>query len=121
MTGVFIFLAFLLTYLVSAVPVFAQWCSGGPASGVRTALGCLNTSNPTVFVEQIINWAVGLSGGFALLLVVYGAFMMVTSAGDPKRVNAGKEVLVSAFAGVAIIALCIVVLNFIGVRVLNIF
>jgi hypothetical protein len=43
----------------------------------------------------------------------------MSAAGDPKKVAAGREIIVTTITGIAIIALSIVLLNFIGVTILN--
>lgn len=44
-----------------------------------------------------------LSGSIALLMFFYGGFTWVTSMGNPKKVEQGKEIIVRAVIGLAII------------------
>jgi hypothetical protein len=92
---------------------------GHPQAGIKTALGVIEIDSPNAFIGQIIPWAVGLAGLIALLSIVYGGFLIMSAAGDPKKVAAGREIIVTTITGIAIIALSIVLLNFIGVTILN--
>lgn len=93
---------------------------GGTAgTGVETAIGCLAAGDPKLLISQLLGWGVGIGGGIAFLLIVYAGFQMTAAAGDPKRVQAARELLVSAISGLILIALSVVLLNFIGVKILN--
>lgn len=89
-------------------------------SGVKTALGCLPV-DPGMFVEIFLPWAVYLGAGLAFLLGVFGAMMIVLSAGNPEKMQAGKEMITSAVAGVVILVFAVFLLDFIGVKVLKLF
>ncbi|HBC72424.1 MAG: hypothetical protein UX91_C0001G0128 [Candidatus Amesbacteria bacterium GW2011_GWB1_47_19] len=88
-------------------------------SGIKTALGCLQTSNPKLLIDQIIRWAVGVGGGIAFIFIVYAGFLMATAAGDPKRIKAGQEIIVNVLGALALIVMAVVILNFIGVQILG--
>lgn len=88
--------------------------------GIDTALGCLPT-DPQTFVGLVIPWAVGIGGGIAFLLMLYGVFMIIVSAGVPDKMQAGKELISSAITGLLIIIFAVFILRFIGVDVLGLF
>jgi hypothetical protein len=67
----------------------------------------------------ILKWAVGVGGGIAFLLIVYSGFMIMTATGDPKRLQAGQELLTSAVSGLILLILSIFILKFIGVDILG--
>ena len=69
---------------------------------------------------SILQLAIGLGGGIALLLILYGTFIVTTSAGNPDKLNQGKEIIGSAISGLLFIILSIVLLNLIGVKILAI-
>lgn len=92
---------------------------GTDNKGVNTAIGCLMAGDPKLFVSQLLGWGVGVGGGIAFLLIVYAGFQMTTAAGDPKRVQAARELLVSAISGLLLIVFSIFLLNFIGIKILN--
>jgi hypothetical protein len=53
--------------------------------------------------RNVANLLVGISGSFALLMFVWGGFNMVTSAGNEKKVEAGKKTLINATIGLILI------------------
>jgi hypothetical protein len=87
--------------------------------GVNTALGCLIAGDPKTFVGQILGWGVVVGGGISFLMLVFAGLQIVTSAGDPKRVKAAQELITSALSGLILIVISVILLNFIGVSVLN--
>lgn len=90
----------------------------GPGSW--TAIGCLPTGDPQSFVAWLLSAAIKIAGGIALLLMVFAGFQIITSAGDPKRLQAGKEMLTSAIIGLVVIIFAVFLLQLIGVQILQI-
>jgi hypothetical protein len=95
------------------------FCQFNPAGGVWTALGCLPVTDATAFISVLTGWALSISGGILLLLLIYSGFNIATAAGDPKKVAAGREMFSSALLGILLIILSVVMLNFLGVNVLH--
>ncbi len=89
-----------------------------------TALGCLDTQLPTGtskgFITVLLRLGGGLAGGIAFLLILFGGFQIITSAGNPERLNAGRELITSAIAGLLLIIFSIFLLKVIGVDILGI-
>lgn len=54
----------------------------------------------------------GVSGSLVLLMFIYGGFLWVTSRGDAKRIEKGKETVTQAVIGFAIIVLSYSIINF---------
>jgi hypothetical protein len=88
-------------------------------TGADTALGCLETSDVNLFVGQILRWGVGIAAAGAFFMLVYGGVQMMTASGDPKRVKAGQELIISSIAGVILIILSVILLNFLGINILG--
>jgi len=86
---------------------------------VYTALGCINPE-PTCFVAWILARAIGIGGGIAFLLIIFGAIKILTSAGNPENVKAGQEMITSAVMGLLFIIFSLFLLELIGVKILNI-
>lgn len=89
------------------------------SGGVSTAIGCIPTE-PTALVQGIIKVAIGAGGGIALLLMIYGAFLMITSAGNPDGVKKGHEQITSAVIGLLFIIFAVMLLKVVGVDILQI-
>lgn len=92
----------------------------GGFEGVKTALGCLPT-DPQVFVDTALPWAVGIGAGIAFILGILGAAIIVLSAGNPEKMQAGKEMITSAIAGLLLIIFAIFILSVVGVDLLGLF
>lgn len=88
----------------------------GPA--FKTAIGCIHTS-PAELVKDLMKFVVGIGGGLAFLMMLLGAFQMLTSAGNPETLNAGKDRLTSAVIGLLLVIFSILLLQIIGVGILN--
>lgn len=93
-------------------------CNGG--NGVNSAIGCIPINDTWLMLEFWFRWGIGLAGGFSFLLIIYSAFMMMTSTGDPKRIQAGQELLTSAIAGVIFLVFSVFILRLVGVDILHI-
>ena len=110
----------LLGSLLAPQLVFAQsiTCAGG--KGINTAIGCINFSSETELSTFILGWAIGIAGGVAFLLIIVAGFLYTTSAGDPKKVQAAKELLGAAIAGLILLIFSAFILRVIGVNILGI-
>lgn len=114
-----------MTHTVLATQPGDQWCTpaGGAANtGINTALGCISTTadpGQGSFFEAILKIAIGLGGGLALVLMLYGVFIVTTSAGIPDKLKEGGDVITSAVTGLIFIILSVFLLNFIGINILG--
>jgi len=86
---------------------------------VWTALGCVDTTTGG-FVSNLFTIGVSLGGGIALLLIVFGALQMMTSAGNPEKLNSGKELVTAAITGLLFIIFSIFLLQLIGYNIFGI-
>lgn len=101
---------------------------GGPApktcpvggTGFETAIGCIPVESPQGFATFFIKWAMGIAGGIALVLIGYAGFMIMTSAGNPQKLQAGKELLTAAITGLVLLLFGVFALRFVGVDILKI-
>lgn len=88
-------------------------------AGVYTPFGCIQT-NLQSFIQQILQIAIGLGGGIAFLMIIFGGFTILTSSGNPEKLNSGKEIITSAIAGLLLIVFSVLILKIIGVDIFNI-
>lgn len=87
--------------------------------GIVTAIGCIHT-NPSEFAQDLLKFIIGIGGGVAFLMMLLGAFQMLTSAGNPDTLRAGRERLTSAVIGLLIVIFAVLLLQIIGIRILAI-
>lgn len=105
----------------STIPVYDPGCTtDNGQEGVKSALGCLPT-NPERFTNIALPWAIGIGAGIAFLLGVFGATMITLSAGNPEKMQAGKEMITSAIAGLLLIIFAMFILRVVGVDILKLF
>lgn len=107
---------FTLLISLSASTVYAQECNSGE---VITALGCIPTNDMNSFAGWLLSKAILIAGGIAFILMSIGIFQITTSAGDPKKVQAGSELITSTLSGLLFIILSVFLLKLIGVDVLH--
>ncbi len=91
-------------------------CGG---TSIDTALGCIDASG-TNFVTKLLSFGIGIAGGIAMILIIFGGFQILTSAGNPERLNEGKELISSAITGLLMIVFSVFLLRIIGVDILGI-
>lgn len=74
-------------------------CDG--VDGIKTALGCV-----PVGLNAFSTWAQGrlfpILALVCLALIIYGFIIIGTSEGDPKKLQLGKEIVISAISGLLI-------------------
>lgn len=56
-------------------------------------------------VLTIVNFFLGFLGLIAVLMVIYGGVLILTSAGNPEQAGKGKKILLYAAIGIVIILL----------------
>ncbi|KKQ13874.1 hypothetical protein A3E66_04920 [Candidatus Daviesbacteria bacterium RIFCSPHIGHO2_12_FULL_37_16] len=93
--------------------------STGKPTGIMTAIGCIPTE-PKALVEGIVRFVSLASGGIALLIMIFGAFRMITAVGNPDSIKAGRDQFISAIYGLLFIIFSVLLLQFIGVDILGI-
>jgi hypothetical protein len=95
-------------------------CMGSDTNtGTWTAIGCINT-DPKDLLSKILGLGIGIAGGIAFLLIIFGGLQIMTSAGNPEQLNGGRELVSSAVTGLLLIIFSIFLLQFIGVSIIGI-
>lgn len=95
------------------------FCSGGDTE-INTAIGCIPISDGNAFVEWLFPKLLGVMGGIAFLLMLYGGFVVITSGGNPEKLQAGQETITSAVTGLVFAIFSLFVLELIGINILHI-
>jgi len=89
------------------------------APGIKTALGCI-PYELVPLIAWIFGLAVSVGGGIAFLIMGIGAFLFITSQGNPEQIQKAKEMMVSAGTGLLFIIFSVFLLRLIGVDILRI-
>ncbi len=90
---------------------------GCPNKKVNTAFGCID-AKPEGLFRLFFRLGIGIAGGIAFLLIMFGGFQIMTSAGNPEHLNEGKELVSSAIAGLLMVIFSVFLLQVIGVHIL---
>ncbi len=86
------------------------------ADATATGIGYQNVGTDTNIrdvIIKVINWVLGFLGIAAIVLVIYGGVLWMTSGGDNKRADKGKAVIKNAVIGLAIILAAYILVNFV--------
>lgn len=63
---------------------------------------------------NVMSWILWLAGAFALIYLIYGGILYITAAGNEEKTKAGKNAIVYAIIGIAIVVLSFVIVNWIA-------
>jgi hypothetical protein len=89
-------------------------------TGIDTAIGCIPRDSILNIAGFLVRWAIGIGGGIAFLLMLYAGYMMMTSSGQPRRLQAAKELFISAMAGLIMLVFSVFILRIIGFDILGV-
>lgn len=108
---IIILLVILLNFAFMANVVLSEGTSSGtePSAGGTGGGGLDNPlggiDDPRILIGNIINAVLGIVGSIALLVFIYGGFLWLTSGGQENKVTQGKNLIMWAALGLAIIFL----------------
>ena len=88
--------------------------------GVWTGMGCVQGSMDRFISQTVFGWGVGLAGGMSLLCIIYAAFMMQSSQGNPEKLKKAQELITSCVMGLMLIIFSVFILKLIGVQIIKI-
>jgi hypothetical protein len=89
-------------------------------NGMWTGMGCLPLDINSLISGFILNTGIGLGGGFALLCIIYAAFLMQSSQGNPEKLKKAQEMITSCIMGLMLIIFSVFIMRLIGVNILRI-
>lgn len=92
-------------------------CVGGEEC--VTAIGSINTT-PGGFITSLLKYALPFAILILLLALIYVGYIVITSRGNPEKLQVAKEITVSVITGFLLLAFSFVILNIIGQSFLGI-
>lgn len=98
------------------LPIFRPTTCG--EGSLATALGCLPYSYQP-FVTTILRFLIGISGGISLIVMLTGVFRLMTSGGDSKQVQSGRELFSSGVAGLLVVIFAVTLLRLVAADILK--
>lgn len=84
-----------------------------------TVIGCISTES-NLFVKSLLTIVFAAAGGIAFLSVLAGSATVLTSSGDPERIQSGKDTITSALFGMLLIIFSVFLLRVVGLDILHI-
>lgn len=108
-------ISFTLTnYVMIPVSAFAQ---SDDLYGLKTTAEATNlpkgTVQPAAVIAKIINIVLGLLGILMVIIVIYGGYMWMTSAGSEEKITKAKHLIGNAVVGLMIILASYAISSFI--------
>ena len=73
----------------------------------------LGTTDPNVLYTRIIQGFLAAVGTMALIFFIYGGFLWLTSAGSPDKIKKGRDTLIWAVIGIAVVFLSYVLVSYV--------
>jgi hypothetical protein len=104
---------------ISLLVFFFLFSSPSLAACDLTGLGFCNDLGVSEAVSRVLSIAIGVAGGVAFLLLIYGGFRLISSQGDPKALQDARGIITSAISGLLFIIFSVFILKLIGVSILG--
>ncbi len=98
------------------IPIFRPITCGEGSLG--TALGCLPYAYQP-FVTTLLRFLIGISGGIALVVMLTGVFRLMTSSGDAKAIQSGRDLFSAGIAGLLLVIFSVSLLRLIAADILK--
>jgi phosphotransferase system glucose/maltose/N-acetylglucosamine-specific IIC component len=93
---------------VLAVPAMAQSIDPiDPATG-------FDKESLTTTLEDLAQWLLGIIGVIAVIMILYGAFLYITAAGNDESIAKAKSVIIYGLIGVLIAILSFAIVSFVA-------
>lgn len=86
---------------------------------VSTDFGCF-PNDPIGFVQRFYGIGLAFVGAISLIAIIIGGYTILTSRGDPARVNAGKGWIFYAIGGLFVAIFGYVIIQTVAVDILKI-
>ena len=91
------------TILLSLVAVLGIFLMALPVLAQTQLPNPIGVDDPRLIIGNIIRAILGIVGSLALAVFIYGGFTWVISAGNEEKIKKGKEMIIWATFGLAVI------------------
>lgn len=109
-----------LSFSSSSVNELSRCLSCANNNGMWTGMGCLPLDINRLISSFVLSTGIGIGGLFALLCIIYSAFMMQSSQGNPEKLKKAQEMITSCIMGLMLIIFSVLIMKIIGVNILRI-
>lgn len=102
----------VLVFVIAIAPLFAhaqlnRSLPCDPSSGLNCNAGTTVNS----LISTVINWALGIAFGIAVLFLIIGGFWFITAGGNEEQSGKGRKTVVNALIGIVIVVLSYVIVS----------
>lgn len=116
----------VLLVLITLAPVKIFAAAAGPAPAAQCGLNEIYTdfgcfpNDPIGFTQKFYGYGLGFVSGLSLLVLILGGYRIMTSQGDPSRVNEGKSYIFYAISGLLLAIFGYIFIQVIVVDILHV-
>lgn len=71
----------------------------------------------SAFAAKFLSFAIGIAGGIAFLLMVFGAYRLIFAGGNPEAIQQGSQIITAAIVGLLVIIFSSFILNLLGIGI----
>lgn len=86
---------------------------------IQTDLGCF-PNDPVGFAQKFYGFGLGFVAALALITLMLGGYSIMTSRGDPQRVNIGKSYIIYSICGLLLAIFGYVFIQVVVVDILHV-
>src|SRR3989344_4790945 len=86
---------------------------------INTAIGCIPVNNINSLVGFFLRWMLGVGAAAAFMLIIFAAFQIITSSGEPEKIKAAQQLITAAVSGLLLIIFSVFILQLIGANILR--
>lgn len=88
------------------------------ADEIVTPFGVIK-GTPEGLAQAFLSLGVSGAGGFAFLLMVFGAYRLIFAGGNPESIQEGRQMMTAAIVGLIVVVLAVFLLDLIGISILG--
>lgn len=89
------------------------------ADQILTGFGCIPLSFGNFVSDFLLGRLIGLAGILGILCIIYSAFILQTSRGNPEKIKRAQEMMTSCIMGLMLIIFSVFILRVIGISILK--
>lgn len=105
-----------ITTIILSLPFIPSITSAAISGGIDTAPNqpiesSIEFTSPfgnatiTDVLNRLLDWGIAIAASLAAIMILWGAFQLMTSRGDSKKVTEGKKTIAYALGGLVIVIL----------------
>ncbi len=107
-----IILSFVLALALSPIVIqAATFQFDGDGRVIEAIGGQVTTTDPEKITTNTMNWALGLLGLVAVIIIIFGGFTWMTAAGNEEKISKAKKILTYSVIGLVIIIFSLTLVN----------